>query len=209
MIATKVRGSPVRRAVAAAATPTAIATLAARCAERAPNAPRAARASQALAGRPFAGLARVRGAALAAVALLGTASAHAQGTASQAAAVPSLGGAGIVQTGLGLVLVLALLFGLAWLAKRFGLQRPLGGGNVRIVGSAAVGQRERVVVVEVAGDWIVLGVAPGQVRSLHVIDAQRVADMPAAPAVAHPGAQANRAAQAFAQKLRESMKKDC
>ncbi|WP_353192883.1 flagellar biosynthetic protein FliO [Pandoraea pnomenusa] len=135
-------------------------------------------------------------------------SAHAQGTASQAAAVPSLGGAGIVQTGLGLVLVLALLFGLAWLAKRFGLQRPLGGGNVRIVGSAAVGQRERVVVVEIAGDWVVLGVAPGRVSSLHVIDADRVADMPEAPTVAHPGAQANRAAQAFAQKLRESMKKD-
>ncbi|WP_246190296.1 flagellar biosynthetic protein FliO [Pandoraea captiosa] len=137
-----------------------------------------------------------------------TSTAYAQGAASQAAAVPSLGGAGIVQTGFGLVLVLALLFGLAWLAKRFGLQRPLGGGNVRIVGSAAVGQRERVVVVEVAGDWVVLGVAPGQVRSLHVIDADRVADLPAAPAVAHPGAQANRAAQAFAQKLRESMKKD-
>ncbi|WP_237165190.1 flagellar biosynthetic protein FliO [Pandoraea vervacti] len=135
-------------------------------------------------------------------------SAYAQGAASQAAAVPSLGGAGIVQTGFGLVLVLALLFGLAWLAKRFGLQRPLGGGNVRIVGSAAVGQRERVVVVEVAGDWVVLGVAPGQVRSLHVIDADRVADLPAAPTVAQPGAQANRAAQAFAQKLRESMKKD-
>ncbi|UVA79444.1 flagellar biosynthetic protein FliO [Pandoraea commovens] len=149
--------------------------------------------------------------ATAGMALLPISMAHAQGTASQAAAVPSLGGAGIVQTGFGLVLVLALLFGLAWLAKRFGLQRPLGGGNVRIVGSAAVGQRERVVVVEVAGDWVVLGVAPGQVRSLHVIDADRVADHVAespAPAVTHPGAQANRAAQAFAQKLRETMKKD-
>ncbi|MDR3396880.1 MAG: flagellar biosynthetic protein FliO [Pandoraea sp.] len=162
MMATKVHGKPVWRAVAAAAT---------------------------------------------SLAFLAISSAHAQGTASQAGAVPSLGGAGIVQTGLGLVLVLALLFGLAWLAKRFGLQRPMGGGNVRIIGSASVGQRERVVVVEVAGDWIVLGVAPGQVRSLHVIDADRVADMPA-PTVAQPGAQANRAAQAFAQKLRESMKKD-
>jgi flagellar protein FliO/FliZ len=162
MMATKVRGKPVRRAVAAAAT---------------------------------------------SLALLAISSAHAQGTASQAAAVPSLGGAGIVQAGFGLVLVLALLFGLAWLAKRFGLQRPMGGGNVRIIGSASVGQRERVVVVEVAGDWIVLGVAPGQVRSLHVIDGDRVADLPA-PTVAQPGAQANRAAQAFAQKLRESMKKD-
>ncbi|VVE88943.1 flagellar biosynthetic protein FliO [Pandoraea bronchicola] len=193
MMATKVHGKPVRRAVAAATI--------SHTASRTSGKSRTARA--------FGGLARLCGAGSAfSLAFLSIASAQAQGAASQAAAVPSLGGAGIVQTGLGLVLVLALLFGLAWLAKRFGLQRPLGGGNVRIVGSAAVGQRERVVVVEVAGDWIVLGVAPGQVRSLHVIDADRVADMPAAPSVAPPGAQANRAAQAFAQKLRESMKKD-
>jgi len=195
MIALKVRGTPVGRAAASAAS-----------------------AMQRLA-RPLSRLtgpaAMATVAATAGMALLPVSMAHAQGTASQAAAVPSLGGAGIVQTGFGLVLVLALLFGLAWLAKRFGLQRPLGGGNVRIVGSAAVGQRERVVVVEVAGDWVVLGVAPGQVRSLHVIDADRVADHvadqstnSAAPAVTHPGAQANRAAQAFAQKLRETMKKD-
>ncbi|VVD87378.1 flagellar biosynthetic protein FliO [Pandoraea commovens] len=191
MIALKVRGTPVGRAAASAASAM----------------QRLARPRSLLTG-PAATAAMT---ATAGMALLPISMAHAQGTASQAAAVPSLGGAGIVQTGFGLVLVLALLFGLAWLAKRFGLQRPLGGGNVRIVGSAAVGQRERVVVVEVAGDWVVLGVAPGQVRSLHVIDADRVADHVAespAPAVTHPGAQANRAAQAFAQKLRETMKKD-
>ncbi|VVE51139.1 flagellar biosynthetic protein FliO [Pandoraea aquatica] len=197
MIALKVRGTPVGRAAASAAGPTS--THRVMCTLR-------------KLARPLSlptGLAVIT--AIAGMALLPVSMAHAQGTASQAAAVPSLGGAGIVQTGFGLVLVLALLFGLAWLAKRFGLQRPLGGSNVRIVGSAAVGQRERVVVVEVAGDWVVLGVAPGQVRSLHVIDADRVADHVAespAPAVAHPGAQANRAAQAFAQKLRETMKKD-
>ncbi|GAB3630430.1 hypothetical protein GCM10027419_52870 [Pandoraea terrae] len=134
--------------------------------------------------------------------------AHAQGNASQAAAVPSLGGAGIVQTGLGLAVVLAVLFGLAWLAKRFGLQRPLGSGQVRVVGSAAVGQRERVVVVEIAGDWVVIGVAPGRVSALHTIDADRVAALPPVSPGAPAGAQANRAAQAFAQKLRQSMQKD-
>ncbi|VVE41459.1 flagellar biosynthetic protein FliO [Pandoraea capi] len=201
MIATKVRGKPVRRAAASTATTAASAR----------TVVHAVHAVQAMARRlpsPICPARLIAGAVFAGFGGLFVSSAHAQGAASQAAAVPSLGGAGIVQTGFGLVLVLALLFGLAWLAKRFGLQRPLGGGNVRIVGSAAVGQRERVVVVEVAGDWVVLGVAPGQVRSLHVIDADRVADLPAAPAVAHPGAQANRAAQAFAQKLRESMKKD-
>lgn len=199
MMARKVHGKPVRRAVASATTSRTP------CTASRPS--RVAHATQAMA-RAFGAPARRRVGSFLGLGFLTISSAHAQSSASQAAAVPSLGGAGIVQTGLGLVLVLALLFGLAWLAKRFGLQRPLGGGNVRIVGSAAVGQRERVVVVEVAGDWIVLGVAPGQVRSLHVIDADRVADMPAVPTVAQPGAQASRAAQAFAQKLRESMKKD-
>ncbi|CFB61738.1 Flagellar protein FliO [Pandoraea apista] len=207
MMAIQVHGKPVRHAVATATT-----SRTALCALHGLRALRVSPGARRI-PRALAGLARPRAVSGGISGFLGLtfltiSCAHAQGSASQAAAVPSLGGAGIVQTGLGLVLVLALLFGLAWLAKRFGLQRPLGGGNVRIVGSAAVGQRERVVVVEVAGDWIVLGVAPGQVRSLHVIDAERVADMPAAPGVAHPGAQANRAAQAFAQKLRESMKKD-
>jgi len=35
-----------------------------------------------------------------------------------------------------------------------------------VVGERAVGTRERVVLVEVAGQWLVLGVAPGQVRTL-------------------------------------------
>jgi flagellar protein FliO/FliZ len=37
---------------------------------------------------------------------------------------------------------------------------------VRVVGGVSVGSRERVVVLEVAGRWIVVGVAPGQVNQL-------------------------------------------
>jgi flagellar protein FliO/FliZ len=40
-------------------------------------------------------------------------------------------------------------------------------GVVRVRGGIAVGQRERVVVVEVRDTWLVLGVAPGTVRALH------------------------------------------
>ena len=66
--------------------------------------------------------------------------------------------------GLGLVLGLILL--LAWLAKRTGMGRAAIGGALRIVADKSVGARERVVVVEIAGQWLVLGVAPGQVRTL-------------------------------------------
>ena len=66
----------------------------------------------------------------------------------------------------GLAVVIALILGVAWLlrgAQRFGLR---GHGLLRIVASQALGTRERVVVVELADTWLVLGVAPGQVARL-------------------------------------------
>ncbi|MEW8461479.1 MAG: flagellar biosynthetic protein FliO [Candidatus Thiodiazotropha endolucinida] len=47
---------------------------------------------------------------------------------------------------------------------------PMGGkGMVRVVGGASVGTRERVIVVEVDNQRLLLGVAPGQVRTLHIL----------------------------------------
>jgi len=82
------------------------------------------------------------------------------------AADPLPGPAGMMQMLPGLGLVLALIFLLAWLAKRSGMGRAAIGGVLRIVADKSVGARERVVVVEIAGQWLVLGVAPGQVRTL-------------------------------------------
>ena len=64
-----------------------------------------------------------------------------------------------------------------------------------------VGQRERVVVVEVGGSWLVLGVAPGQVRALHTLPAQTPLETPSA------GLQGTTPASAFSQKLLESLGK--
>ena len=69
----------------------------------------------------------------------------------------------------GLAVVLALVGGIAWLLKRYSGLRGTGSGLIRIVGGAALGQRERIVVVEVGGTWVLVGVAPGQVRTLHTM----------------------------------------
>ncbi|MBL8497191.1 flagellar biosynthetic protein FliO [Nitrosomonas sp. JL21] len=70
----------------------------------------------------------------------------------------------------GLILVLALIGGISWLLKRFSLI-PVGtAGAVKVIAATAVGQRERVVVVEIANTWLVLGVAPGRVSTLHTLD---------------------------------------
>jgi flagellar protein FliO/FliZ len=125
-------------------------------------------------------------------------------TVPTAAAEPvrAFGAAGLLQAGLGLGLVLAMIFGCAWLARRFGLQAGGSGRLLKVVSSAMVGQRERVVIVEVGGQWLVLGVAAGQVRALHTMPAQVVSEADAAPAM--PGFAA---AGAFSNKLIESLNK--
>jgi flagellar protein FliO/FliZ len=40
-------------------------------------------------------------------------------------------------------------------------------GAVKVVGTTAVGTRERVVVIEVDNTWLLLGVGGGNVRLLH------------------------------------------
>lgn len=98
---------------------------------------------------------------------------------------PPVGG-GMLQALAGLLVVVGLIFLLAWAARRIGLQRLTGSGVVKVVSSTAVGTRERVVVVEVAGNWLVLGVTASQVNTLHTLPAQAAgpasgAGQPAAP----------------------------
>ena len=75
--------------------------------------------------------------------------------------------ASMLQVVLGLGFVLALMAGLAWLLRRFGGMQQGAAGAIKILGGAAVGQRERVVLVEIADTWLVIGVAPGHVSALH------------------------------------------
>lgn len=88
-------------------------------------------------------------------------------------AAPAGSGAALVQTVASVLLVVGIIFACAWLARRFGLQRLGGSGIVKVVASAPLGQRERVIVVEVpGGTWLVLGVTPTQVNTLHSLPAQ-------------------------------------
>jgi flagellar protein FliO/FliZ len=81
----------------------------------------------------------------------------------------------LFQVLLGLIIVLGLMAGAAWLLKRFSAARPSTGSMIKIVGGVSVGSRERVLVVEVADQWIVVGVAPGRVNSLATMARQEIA----------------------------------
>lgn len=70
----------------------------------------------------------------------------------------------------GLFIVVALVFGMAWFMKRMGNINGMIAGNLKVLGGVSVGQRERVVLVQAGDVQLLVGVAPGAVRPLHVLD---------------------------------------
>lgn len=73
----------------------------------------------------------------------------------------------ILQVIFSLLLVLAAVVLVAWILKRINLPQHGAGNLLKVISGVAVGQRERIVLVEVNDTWLVVGVAPGQVRTLH------------------------------------------
>ncbi len=69
-----------------------------------------------------------------------------------------------------LLLVFVCLFGVVYLLRRFNGVRVGQGSVLRVLGSANVGQREKIVLIEAGKEQLLLGVAQGSVRTLHVFD---------------------------------------
>ena len=120
--------------------------------------------------------------------------------AAETTAVPSGAGA-IMQTFIGLAAVLAMIFALAWLSRR------LSGGSLgntkfmKILAVQPLGAREKIILVDVAGTQMMLGVTPGRIATLHVFDEPV---MPVPINNEHnPGHLSARSATEFSRKLHE------
>lgn len=94
---------------------------------------------------------------------------------------PSTAGS-IGSTLFALALVIGLIFGMAWLARRMpGLRGAAAGSSLRVLGSLALSPRERLVVVAVGNTQLVLGVGAGGTRTLHTLSEPLPVAEPAGP----------------------------
>jgi flagellar protein FliO/FliZ len=87
----------------------------------------------------------------------------------------------LLQTILALCFVLALLGALAWFLKRYGPRQAGGSAQLRLVGALSLGGRERIIVVEVGDQWIVVGASPGRVNALATLPRQESAPAQLSP----------------------------
>lgn len=108
--------------------------------------------------------------------------------AATLAATPKLGGwkdngtsplAGLGQLALSLIAIVALILIMAWLFRRVRGIGPGSGAPLRVVGQLSLSGKERVVLVEAGDKQLLLGVAPGRVQTLHVLD--EPIELPTAP----------------------------
>lgn len=102
-------------------------------------------------------------------------------TAQAAESAASAAAGSLLQVFAGLVAVLGLIAGLAWLARRMGLARTGASALLHVVGSASLGTRERVVVLEIGESWLVVGVGAGTVSALATLPKGDVPARDAAP----------------------------
>ncbi|MFZ3154383.1 flagellar biosynthetic protein FliO [Pseudomonas sp.] len=87
-------------------------------------------------------------------------------------AVPLAGtgmGGQLVQLLLGLLLVIGLIFLLAWLMRRVQQIVPRGGQVIKVLATQALGPRDRLLLVQVGNEQVLLGLTPGTITALHVL----------------------------------------
>ena len=123
-------------------------------------------------------------------------------------AAASGGSSGLLQMLFGLGIVLAVILGAAWLLRRLGVPHTGSTPLLKAVGALSIGTRERVVVIEIEGQWLVLGVAPGRINTLHTLPKGDLASKPplGLSTQAPKASQAPDAPQAFTQKLQQVLR---
>lgn len=81
----------------------------------------------------------------------------------------------LAQLGMGLIIVVGLIFLLGYLMRRVGPMAPQGCQHIQVISSYPLGPRDRLVLVDVGGQQMLLGISPGRINTLHVFD-EPVAD---------------------------------
>lgn len=113
-------------------------------------------------------------------------------------AVRTVSSGDMLQWSFGLLTVLAVFFFCAWLMRRLTGLSVGGAEKMRIVGGLSLGMREKVVLLQVGKKQLILGVTPGRIDTLHVLEGDECLNK--------DDAQFAPMDNGFAQKLRQVMK---
>lgn len=80
-------------------------------------------------------------------------------------------GGDLIKMLLGLLGVLAVIGALVWLSRRLNVNIPGANQQMKVVSALSIGIKEKLIVVQVDGERLLLGVTPQSIRLLKTLDA--------------------------------------
>jgi flagellar protein FliO/FliZ len=89
---------------------------------------------------------------------------------STATSVTPSGIGNLGQVTVSLAIVLAVIFGAAWALRRMRGFNRTAGTSLEVIADIALGQKERAVLIRCGSKQLLLGVAPGRVSTLYVLE---------------------------------------
>lgn len=69
----------------------------------------------------------------------------------------------------GLILIVGLILLLAWLVKKFNLNQQSHTGLIKIIAGLSIGTRDRIVLLQIGEEQILVGLTPGRIEKLHTL----------------------------------------
>lgn len=100
--------------------------------------------------------------------------------------------------GVGLLIVLAIFFLCVWGMRKLSGFTINNTEKMRVLGGLSLGMREKVILLQVGKKQLILGVTPGRIEALHVLEGDDCLNSEPSPPMARDGG--------FAQKLMQVMK---
>lgn len=85
-------------------------------------------------------------------------------------AVPAVTASDWLQMLGGLALVMLLIIGCAWMARRVSGAGGFGNSHLKVLSAMSLGARERIALIEVGGEQVLIGVTPNSIRRIHVLE---------------------------------------
>lgn len=84
---------------------------------------------------------------------------------------------GALNMAMGLVVVIALILGLAWVLKKYGRLPNNNQVDMKVLGGLSLGTREKAILIEVENKRLLVGVTPGHIQTLYVLDDKSVSSI--------------------------------
>lgn len=79
-----------------------------------------------------------------------------------------------LQAFLSLIFILGILFFATWVMRKVSGGKVFGNQKIKVIGGVALSPRERIVLLQIADECLVVGVVPGQIRTLHQLALDKI-----------------------------------